>query len=441
MKKLFEFDITKDSVAKILLCICLPLVITYAVSCFTTSALNLLYSRLAKSVFAVTALIGTATSSVTMIVNGVISSAWIKTAPYYKNNAHGDKAFFANSVYAVLITDFVLVTLCLVLKKYIFGLFNIPSEMYADVNVYYTVTLCTHFITALSTLIITCVNGVGTVLDILTVNIIGSCGTLFTAAVLLYVFNLGLVGAALAAPLCSLFTVIYGIFLLKRKCPYIITVPQKSLPDFKMISGILKIGFIMAAQCLLCQIGDICISLQTNRLLTLDYISVLSVTIPIAGVLSSFSAAVTAFVPINYSLGSSKRLKRFVNTVLILAVGYGVFCFLFNSLLGERYYSALFENPETAAMGAEYWRLSGIGNIFVSVIYVLRYFFDCIGRNRTAFVTGIFQLSGALLSAYVLIPVFGNIARSAERIFSFGLPAVYLLTVYFITYKKIYSEK
>ena len=441
MKKALQFDISKDSPIKILFCLCVPLSAVYLLSCLTTSFTNILYSKYAADYFAVAGLINTVTASLSMIMGGVISAAWIKTAFFYKSGDLQRKNFFSNALYSILFMDLILIILCLVFKNIIFEIFNIPEEMYKSVNIYYIVSFCAYFFTSVATFLINCINGVGSVFEIFIGNAVNSCGTALSAAILFCIFNAGIAGAALVIPLCSVFVVIYGIILLGHKGVPLKFKPENWKPDYRMIAGILKIGLLMGSQCLLCQVGDICIGLQTNKLLSLNYISVLSVTIPLTAVFSSFSSAVNAFVPINYQSDNIARVKKFVNTLIIITLLYAALCTVLYAVLGEWYYSTLFDNTETVALGAEYWKIYGLGMIPLSLIYVLRYFLDCIGYNKLAFVTGLVQMGGALFGAYVLIPMFGNSGRSWSNVSAFLAAAAYLIVIYSVLYRKIYYKK
>lgn len=151
MKDALQFDLLKDPPVKILLSICVPLALVSILSCFTGSITNILYSRYAGEYFAVAGLISTVTTSLSMVMGGVISAAWIKTAVYYKNQVLHSCSFFANALYSILLTDLILIALCLMFKSQIFRLFHVPDELYAAVNLYYTVSFCAYIFTSVAT--------------------------------------------------------------------------------------------------------------------------------------------------------------------------------------------------------------------------------------------------------------------------------------------------
>ena len=437
MKDALQFDLLKDPPVKILLSICIPLALVSILSCFTGSITNILYSRYAGEYFAVAGLISTVTTSLSMVMGGVISAAWIKTAVYYKNQVLHSCSFFANALYSILLTDLILIALCLLFKRQIFHLFHVPNELYATVSLYYTVSICSCIFTSVASFLIYCINGVGSVLEILIGNAISSCGTALAAALLLRLFDAGIAGAALVTPVCALAVIAYGTILLRKKGIPLRLHADNWKPDLRMIGGILKVGFLMGAQCLLCQIGDICIGLQTNRLLSLEYISVLSVTVPLTAVFSSFSSAVNAFVPINYRMGHMERVRNFMHALIVVAILYALLCTALYALLGNWYYATLFESAEAVVLGASYWKIYGLGMVPLAVIFVLRFFLDSIGYNKPAFLTGIFQMGGALVGAYVLIPLCGNTGRSLSTVLAYSVAALYLVAAYWAVSRKL----
>ncbi len=442
LKSLTDYDVLKDNPKKILLCVCLPLVITSVISWFTSGLTNTIYGRFGGEYFAVQGMIGIVGFSLQQIVGCVVSAAWIKTAKYYVEKTPAEETpYLANSVYAAVIMETVLVAICLVGKSLIFRWFSIPVSLYKQASAYYVVYILSIYVTSIGTMCVTLVNGVGDVRDLLWGNLINSCGTTLVAAILLGVFRLGIVGAALITPANALILFVYAFFVLRKKgLPF----PRKKAAfavDKKLLCWILKTGLFMGAQSLLCQVGDIFISTQTNRYLSVDYISVLSVGLPFSSIFSAFSTAITVFVPPNYQAGNHKRIARFLRLSVFSALAYSVFCCLLFVVLGKWYYSTVFSDAQLIAMGARYWAFYGIAMIPVSLLYTVRYFLDCVGENAFAMLAGIMQALGGVLVAFVFIPRFGQDARSLSAFVAFLLPAVYLIVAYFFLRKRIYAQK
>lgn len=284
------------------------------------------------------------------------------------------------------------------------------------------------------------VNGIGKATDIFLVNCINSCGTMIMAAMILIAFRGGVAGAA-ALPACNaMISIIVCLFLMKKNGIRLKSRLAECRPDFALIWGIVSYGLPIILQSLICNAGYFCVNIQTNRYLSLEYISVLDVSLPLSSLMGAFSTACMVFVPQNYTSGNGRRVKSFFTITLGASVVYGTFVFAILALLGEWYYGRLFDDLQIIAYGKEYWFWNGLGNIFVAVIYVARYFFNAIGQNRIALLSGIGEALGNLISAFWLIPKYGNIGRSVSYTLGWFLGAVFLLTAYVIQRKKIYAK-
>ena len=90
--------------------------------------------------------------------------------------------------------------------------------------------------------------------------------------------------------------------------------------------------------------------------------------------------------------------------------------------------------------GALFWRIYGLSMLPVSLIYILRYFFDCIGFNKVAMCTGIVQMLANVFVAFCLIPRFGAIARFWVSFVGFFAAGLYLIFEYLLLRKKIFAK-
>ena len=132
-----------------------------------------------------------------------------------------------------------------------------------------------------------------------------------------------------------------------------------------------------------------------------------------------------------------ERVRNFMHALIVVAILYALLCTALYALLGNWYYATLFESAEAVVLGASYWKIYGLGMVPLAVIFVLRFFLDSIGYNKPAFLTGIFQMGGALVGAYVLIPLCGNAGRSWSTVLSYSAAALYLIVVYWAVNKKL----
>ena len=208
-----------------------------------------------------------------------------------------------------------------------------------------------------------------------------------------------------------------------------------------MLKDTICYGSLIISQTLLCSTSYLIVSVQANRYLTSDFISVLSVNLPLAGVFSALSSAVTVFCPRNYAAGNKSRLKQFFTLTTVIGVLYGVLCFLIYALLGQWYYGRLFDNPDIIAYGTRYWFWTGLSYPFLALIYTVRFFMDSVGRGKFSLLSGGGEFTGNLICALWLIPQFGNIGRILSYPLGWFLGGVALLIAYFFVQKKIYAKK
>ena len=143
----------------------------------------------------------------------------------------------------------------------------------------------------IAALFLTIVNGIGSPRWIFWVNIVVICANLPAAAFLLAGFRMRLVGAALHL-------LVYW-FLFRRGGYF--RAGERFRPDWTLTAVILRDSLPIALQNLFCTAGYLIVTLQTNRLLPSDYITVLNVSLPLTGMMSAITSAGLAFLPPNFA--------------------------------------------------------------------------------------------------------------------------------------------
>lgn len=252
-------------------------------------------------------------------------------------------------------------------------------------------------------------------------------------------FRAGIVGVALMPAVGAAIQLLFYVLLfIKDGFRFRLGQALRRL-DWRKIGTIIRYGFLIALQNLLCTSGYLLVTYQANRYLSPEYISVLNVSLPLAVIMSAVSSAGLAFCPPNYAAHKTERLKRFFTLSTLCCFVYGVLCFVLYALLGEWYYARLFQDPRIIAFGAEYWRWFGIGQIFLALIFPVRTFFDSVGRSSLSLLSSAGELAGNLICAVILIPLCGNLGRSLSYPLGYFLAAAFLLTAYCLSRKKIYA--
>lgn len=442
MKKLAKYDIQKDSCGKILFSIGFPLLIVNVISIFLSVFMNDLYSRYVGSLyFTVTGAISVVITFSTQGIGSVVSAVWIRNASFYVQREKNDAGrYIVNSFYTVILAGLLLTIISLICTDILLNMLHVPQEIYSETKTYYIVYMSLLVISGVSTFLRTINDGLGNSADIFIGNFTTTFGT-FAAAVLLLVWlNTGFAGTPLVSYVSALFVIAVSSICLKRRGFHLL--PNKGCIrlSLKMLWGNLCYAFLLSLQFGICTVGDLFVTAQTNKYLSVEYITLTSVSLPISGPMSIMSNACMIFLPHNYKKGNELRIKGFLRLTLGITVLYGMLCFFIYAVGGKWYFASLFEDAHTIAMGQEYWFWYGIGFIFVAVIFVVRYFFDAIGMGKVSLISGIGELLGKLICAFWLIPKYGNIGRTLSYPLGWMFGAVSLLIAYGALRKRIYLK-
>ncbi len=419
-----------------------PLLVTYILNILTVSLLQKVYSASAGGeYFLITGLLTGITSSIPAIYTSVASAAWIKTAgKAVLSDVDEKKRALWDGYYAIIFISAVLFAILALFSDTVLGWLNIPAEVYSATKSFYLLTVGLYLFTGLASFSVAVVNGVSSVWTILLINSLNVCAPLLMAFLLLTVFKTGMAGAAAVTGSAMLLVVLAG-FAVLRKNGYKGFKAGHFVPRIKNILEIISFGGVLALQSIFCFVGAFFLSLQANRHLGSDYLSVLSVTIPIASAMGIFSSVIHALVPVNYAAGNIRRVKQIFRGCIVFCVAYGFVCFGVYALAGRAYFSTLFEDPNIVDQGVSFWFWQGAGYVFVAVIFVVRIFFESIGKKFIALFSGVFEMAGLLICAFCIIPLYGEIGFSIGNPLGWALATVYLLSAYLVLRRKIYQKK
>ena len=427
---------------KALIAICFPLIGVNIVLAVTALLTNELYSRfVGEHVFSIMGYLSTVTTSFGSIISGIMFAAWIKTAHHFSfNNKSICTQQILHGIVAIFLVEASLTLLLLLFADPILHLLSIPLDLYQDAKLYYILTILLYLPVQLAGFCLTIVNGTSSAIRLFWVNIFVVCSNAIVAVIMLAVLRCGMIGVALMPVISAIVQLVFYFFLFRADGYHLNLFETLHSLDWSKIGSIIRYGLLIALQSLLCTSGYLIVTYQANRYLPMEYISVLNITLPLAGIISAVSSATLAFCPPNYAAHNSERLKSFFVISTICCAGYGILSFILYALLGTSYYTSLFQNPAIIANGAKYWFWFGLGQIFFAVVCNVRTFFESVGRSNIALLSGIGELLGNLLCALWIIPVFGNIGRSLAHTSGYFLAMLFLLIAYFFSRKRIYRK-
>lgn len=433
-------DYLHDSPLHALGTVCLPLILVNVVLMFTTTLTNTLYSRYAgQTYFTVTGYLSVASTLYINMISSVYLAGWVKIAHQFSLQ---DKQKVTRSMQSVLLTMTLaaggLSLLFVLFTKPVLHALNIPSGLYADARLYYCLYLLCYLPSALAAFFLTTSNGISGAGRIFWINIMVIVTNLLGAWLLMAVLQMKLIGAALCGALSAAMQLAVYLCLFRRDG--FLRSGVRFSPDWRLMGAVLRCSVPIALQNLLCTVGYLLVTLQTNRLLKPEYITVLNVSLPLTGVMSAVGSAILAFCPQNYGAGKAERLRRFLRLAIGCSVIYGIICFLIYALLGSRYYGWLFTDSQIVELGSRYWFWQGVGYLFLAVLYPIRYFFDSVGKSQLSMLSGLGELIGNAVCAFWLIPVYGNIGRSLSYPLGWAVAACFLVCAYLCRRRQIFRS-
>lgn len=432
-----------DPPGKILFSICFPLSIVSLMLILTGTINNLLFSRyVGDAAFSVPGYLNAALIIFANIIGSVWTAAWIKTAHVF---AAGDKdaasAQFAQGFAALLVTAAALTVPMLLLQEPILVWLRVPGEILSQARIYYVLYILTYLPVAIACLFLTVVNGTCSSARLFWVNIVVVVLALAARVLLLPVMKMGMVGFSLATGLGSVLQTVFYVVLF-RKMGYDLNLRRLlAAVRWPVVWDILRYSVLTAAHNLLLTAAGLLLTLQTNRYLDIQYISVLSVTLPLDGIISSFSSACLAFCPQNVGSGNQTRLWKFFRLVLMCSLVYGLICFGVYGLLGQWYYGRLFQDPVIVANGVVYWRWLGLSYFFMALVQPIRSFFNALGHNKLVFLSGVGEFLAIVLCAFVALPRTLELGRNLTAAAGYGMALVFLAVGFLWNRKDIMALK
>jgi len=336
-----------------------------------------------------------------------------------------------------LYTTVLMACMCMVIllagKDIIFRIMNVPKEIHKDAGIYYYVQAFIMPISAVSAMMNVVITAISSKTVIFIENMLFSGRAALTALFFISLFKFGFWGWLLGVIPVTLVHILLQICFLRKKGVFVGVKKENFTPQWTKIGGNIKYGCLLYMQLTLCSVSEMVIAIQSNRYLDMDVIATISIVLPICSAVAIFITICNVFVPQNYGAGKTERLKKFIYGMIAVGVLYGSICMVICSFGGEWYFSTLFDDPAMIALGKEYWFWYGLCAVPLTMIGVIRTFFEGVGMAKIAVLSGIGELAGRIVCAFLLIPWLGNVGRFCAPLVGWGTGGL-LMVIMFIKY-------
>ena len=335
-----------------------------------------------------------------------------------ENDTQQAKNVLSNSFLLLICFSAILTILFLLFKEKLLIWFGASNFTFAYANTYLTIYTIGTFFALLAVgmnYFITCQGFSGIAM---TTIIIGAVSNIILDTIFIFIFNMGVSGAALATVISQLFSFIFAIgFLFSKKPSIKITFGNYSI---KIIKKIILIGIspflilstdsviIIIMNAVLQKYGGV----QQGDILISSATIVQSYMMLITGPLIGITSGTQSIISYNYGARKIDRIKSAKNCILIMAVLFTTTMFFISRIIPE-YFVKIFtsspENIELAIWGIKIFTLSIIP---LSFQYSL---VDCLTALGCVKISLCLSMSRKLL--YVIFMVTLPIFLQAKNIF------------------------
>lgn len=349
-----------------------------------------------------------------------------------------------NAFSLLMVSAVILTVVCFLLRRPVIFLFGASEASYVYADEYLKISLLGTAFSMLVTGMNGFINAQGFPKFGMITTILGAVINIILDPVFIFVFDMGVAGAALATVLSQLVSAIWvlkflngkkAIIRLKRTCM------RLSVKRTASIAGLGITNFVMQASNCLVQVvcnnslqsygGDLYVGIMT----ILNSVREL-VMLPVMGI-SSGSQPVLGF---NYGAGKNDRVKEGIRFMTLIGSAYTVLAWLVVLLLPKQLIQIFSNDEQTILEGARALYIYFFGFVFMAFQFAGQSTFQGLGKKKQAVFFSMLRKVVIVTPLTLLLPVLG-----------FGVDGVFLaepisniigglacfLTMWFTLYKKL----
>lgn len=357
----------------------------------------------------------------------------------------GDKEGFRKTCAGMIKLNGIIVViftaLTVIFIRPILRLMNVPGNIFEDAYIYILV-ICTGMIgTFAYNLFANILRAVGNSTSSLYFLVISGVVNIALDLLLMTVFKVGVIGAAIATISSTIISAIICIF-------YTLSHYKKMLPskkDFSVSSAIIKdllsTGFSMALMYCVVDFGSIIFQGATNKLGDMyitAHTAARRLIIILMQPLAAIATANSTFIGQNWGAGKLDRIRETIKNVMLLEVIMGLV------LCGLIYLTGSFLIKITTGSSNPYVIKNGILSLRIhmpcyaplGILFVIRTSLQGMGKKIVPIISSVLELSIKILSAMVLIPSLGFLGTCITEPIIWVISMIFLLVSYIIYVKK-----
>lgn len=293
------------------------------------------------------------------------------------------------------------------LGKYFIGFLNINDPLVErNSYIYLAVSAPVLFFSFFNGMFIRIQSSFGNNKLALKISAIGIVLNIILDPILIYVFNIGVFGAAIATLISN--ALMFFIYMYKGKGLFKINFKEKI--DFKKVKEIARFGFPMASQRVLFTLVNILLA-RIIASFGADAIAAQKIGLQIESVsfmvVGGLNGAIAGFTGQNFGAKKFKRVNEGYKTALLLGTIYSLLISSLFILLPNQLVGLFVKDQATIMIGASYLRVLGIVQIFSSFEMISNGVFSGLGLPKIPSIISITFTLMRIPAALVLVRFLG----------------------------------
>lgn len=437
-------DMTKGNPMKIIIRFCLPLMMGNLFQQFYNMADTIIVGKfVGKTALSAVGSVGPLNFLVVGSIIGLCTGFAIPIAQSFGAQDYKRlRKITANIIYTGLALGVVLTVLAVAFTKPLLRVLNTPDNIFDDAYKYIVVIFAGIGATMLYNIVAGVIRSLGDSKTPLYFLIFSSFLNIGLDLLLIIVFKMGVLGAAVATVSAQLISGVLCLVFVKKNYPLLHFQEGDKKLDFSCVRVLIKNGIPMALQCSVTAVGSVMLQSCVN-MLGADAIAAMTIggKTQLMIILPSETIGITMATYCGQNLGAKKydRIKKGVTSGAVLAVIYSAVAFFIARYLGS-YIALLFiDGSETAVLTLAQQFLDTCSWFYpvLSILFLYRNALQGLGYSSTAMFAGFFELAARGGVGFGLVTRFGFDAACFANPTAWAAANLLLIPAYIVVLKKI----
>lgn len=325
-----------------------------------------------------------------------------------------------NSILLFLVLSFTILIILVIFKNNILNIMNTPVDAYNQTSQY--VLFCAFGIPVIFSYNVlgSIFRGLGDSKTPLIAVGIACFVNILGDLLLVAVFSMGSLGAAIATVIAQLVSVIISLVIIKKKKTLgdNFSVSKKNI-NFEFIKKVILLGFPIALQSVLVSISFLFVTIIVNQYGVIFSASV-GVTEKLTGMVMliplAFMQSIAVYVAQNFGANNLIRAKQGLKYGLLISFSAGVVMAYFSFFHGEHLIKLYSQDTEVIKNSSMYLKAYALDTLQVPFMFCLTAYFNGLGKTFFVMIQGV---TGAILLRLPLTFLFSNI--EPVSLFTIGL--------------------